>query len=46
MVPNAEITLGLKKILGDEEAERFVQFTKDIFITDLQFDSLKFYFKM
>jgi hypothetical protein len=30
MVPNAEIIVGLKKILGDEETERFVQFTKDI----------------
>lgn len=30
MIPNAEITEGLKKILGEVEAERFVQFCKDI----------------
>ena len=30
MVPNAEITEGLKKILGDKETERFVQFCKDL----------------
>lgn len=30
MVPNAEITEGLKKILGEKETERFVQFCKDI----------------
>ena len=30
MVPNAEIIEGLKKILGGQEAERFVQFCKDI----------------
>ena len=30
MVPNAEITQGLNKILGETETERFVQFCKDI----------------